>query len=83
MEKHSESTIAALLRHSTTTLVRRYAHLSQDHLRGAVEHLAQFGKPAQNPDIQTGTVTRTGNEEKPESGRDAEVVGNVGAGDGI
>ena len=30
--------------HSTTALVRRYAHLSPSHLQGVVEMVSQFGK---------------------------------------
>ncbi len=37
MTGHNEGTIAALLRHSTTVLVKRYAHLSPSHLKVAVE----------------------------------------------
>jgi site-specific recombinase XerD len=39
-----DSTVAALLRHSSTTLVQRYAHLSPTHLREAVEGVARYGK---------------------------------------
>ena len=37
-------TIAELLRHSGTGLVKRYAHLAPDHLKRAVEGVAAFGK---------------------------------------
>ncbi|MCB9774687.1 MAG: site-specific integrase [Nitrospiraceae bacterium] len=40
MNGQSDSTIAALLRHSGTALVQRYAHLSPTHLRAAVEGVA-------------------------------------------
>ena len=54
MTGHNEGTIAALLRHSTTALVKRYAHLSPSHLKAAVEGVAGFGKsPAEK---QTSTV---------------------------
>ncbi|ULA61725.1 MAG: Phageintegrase domain-containing protein [Nitrospira sp.] len=39
----TERTIAALLRHSGTSLVRRYAHLSASHLQNEVEKVAAFG----------------------------------------
>jgi hypothetical protein len=45
MNGQSDSTIAALLRHSSTALVQRYAHLSPTHLRAAVESVASYGKP--------------------------------------
>ncbi|MBX3326874.1 MAG: site-specific integrase [Nitrospira sp.] len=71
MTGHNEGTIAALLRHSSTALVKRYAHLSPSHLKAAVEGVAEFGKvlaekptnPIQDkkPEpILSGTVTETG-----------------------
>jgi hypothetical protein len=71
MTGHNEGTIAALLRHSTTALVKRYAHLSPSHLKAAVEGVAGFGKdpaavrasrvPAeQSEPVSNGTVTETG-----------------------
>lgn len=70
MNGQNEGTIAALLRHSTTALVKRYAHLSPSHLKAAVEGVAGFGKgaaqtgeqkaPSVNPEpISSGTVTDT------------------------
>jgi integrase len=44
MNSEGDSTIAALLRHSGTGLVKRYAHLSPTHLRNAVEGVASYGK---------------------------------------
>jgi site-specific recombinase XerD len=44
MNGHSDSTLAALLRHSGTALVQRYAHLSPSHLKQAVEGVSGFGK---------------------------------------
>jgi len=41
----TEATIANLLRHSGTALVRRYAHLSPSYLQEAVEKVSTFGKP--------------------------------------
>lgn len=71
MNGQNEGTIAALLRHSTTGLVKRYAHLSPSHLKAAVEGGAGFGKaPAAIPanqipgraakQVSNGTVTGTG-----------------------
>jgi integrase len=70
MNERRDSTIAALLRHSGTALVQRYAHLSASHLKSAVEDVASFGKPAQKEGkpteekqpIPNGTGTETGNE---------------------
>lgn len=70
MNGQNEGTIAALLRHSTTALVKRYAHLSPSHLKAAVEGVAGFGKPSADVQEQTaqeqkqepvsvGTVTET------------------------
>ena len=44
MSGATPNTIATLLRHSTTALVRRYAHLSPTYLKGAVEGVSAFGK---------------------------------------
>jgi len=44
MSGATEGTIAALLRHSSTALVRRYAHLSPSYLQEAVEKVALFGR---------------------------------------
>ncbi len=44
MSGASEGTIAALLRHSGTSLVKRYAHLSSSHLQQEVEKVAAFGR---------------------------------------
>ena len=74
MNGATESTIAALLRHSGTGLVSRYAHLSPSHLQAAVEGVATFGKP---------TVTETGMREVKAERNSMEVVENIGAGDGI
>lgn len=71
MTGHNEGTIAALLRHSTTALVKRYAHLSPSHLKAAVEGVAGFGKAleadrasqipaAKSEPVSNGTVTETG-----------------------
>ena len=49
MEGHNEATIAALLRHSSTALVKRYAHLSRTHLHAAMESVASFGKTNRQP----------------------------------
>jgi len=94
MSGQAEGTIAALLRHSTTGLVRRYAHLSPAHLKAAVEMVASFGKPApispetrqakaEEAPISNGTVTKTVTGETVANGTVREVVEKVGAGDGI
>jgi len=68
------ATIAALLRHSTTSLVKRYAHLSPAYLKEAVEEVSVFGRTKkETPDreaqpegitqISDGTVTKTGTRE--------------------
>jgi len=50
MNGAAEGTIAALLRHSTTALVKRYAHLSPSHLQAAVAGIMGFGKATAEPD---------------------------------
>jgi len=79
MNGQADGTIAALLRHKTTGLVKRYAHLSPSHLRAAVEGVASFGKEksepnrqiaeeAQNDTVSIPTVTKTGKEEREKVG---------------
>ena len=77
MSGEGEGTIAALLRHSTNALVRRYAHLSPSHLKAAAEHVANFGKTS------PASVTKTVTEGKSNGEETAEVVERFGAGDGI
>lgn len=72
MNGQAPSTIAALLRHSGTDLVVRYAHLSPTHLQRALEGVAGFGKiktepaaqrvaaPREEAGISVPTVTETG-----------------------
>ncbi len=74
MNGATESTIAALRRHSGTGLVVRYAHLSPSHLRVAVEGVATFGNP---------TVTKTGTQFMESKEKQVEMLEQVGAGDGI
>ena len=65
MNGQNDGTIAALLRHSTTALVKRYAHLSGGHLKAAVEGVAAFGKKELGEDKPAEqTVTVTGNKDK-------------------
>ncbi len=73
------ATIAALLRHSTTSLVKRYAHLSPDYLKDAVEMVSVFGKDESKPEgvmeekarFLAGTVTGTATKEQDEVRKDA------------
>jgi integrase len=92
MTGHNEGTIAALLRHSTTALVKRYAHLSPSHLKAAVEGVAGFGKdpavgrasqiPAgKSEPVSNRTVTETGMACSVGPVRDVQVRERVGAGD--
>nr|WP_086425217.1 site-specific integrase [Nitrospira cf. moscoviensis SBR1015] len=73
----NESTIAALLRHSGTGLVKRYTHINQPHLKQAVESVAQFGKETESSVSggQTGKKpeTRRSGEERKGSPNTAEV----------
>ena len=76
MNGQREGTIAALLRHSTTSLVKRYAHLSPAYLKEAVEGISTFGRvlslnslvsqeqqEASSRPMPNGTVTETGKAE--------------------
>lgn len=44
MADNTEDRIASLLRHSSTALMRRYAHLSPSYLQDAFEKVSRFGK---------------------------------------
>lgn len=94
MSGQAEGTIAALLRHSTTGLVRRYAHLSPTQPKAAIETVASFGKPSpstveprqretETAKISNGTLTKTVNGEVGQKGLAMEVIEKFGAGDGI
>jgi integrase len=69
------TTIAALLRHSTTSLVKRYAHLSPTYLKSAIEEVSIFGRVVSEQEVtdttkvetapsKNGTVTETGKGER-------------------
>ena len=84
MSGQTEGTIATLLRHSTTALVRRYSHLSPSHLHTAIETVAAFGKPTPiTASISGGTVTGTGTPSEQTEGKRMQVAESIGAGDGI
>jgi integrase len=84
MSGQTEGTIATLLRHSTTALVRRYSHLSPSHLYAAVETVAAYGKPTPKTGaISSGTVTETGTRQEQSEGKEMQVAESIGAGDGI
>lgn len=94
MNGQAPSTIAALLRHSGTDLVARYAHLSPAHLHGALEGVSGFGKVTrertqivmesrheEQNSIPSVTGTGTKHEERKRNGMQA--VESIGAGEGI
>ena len=94
MNGQAPSTIAALLRHSGTDLVARYAHLSPTHLQGALEGVSGFGKmkretteaipkSRQKGQFSIPTVTGTGIEQKEQEGEDMQVVESIGRGERI
>ena len=84
MSGQTEGTIATLLRHSTTALVRRYSHLSPSHLHTAVETVAAYGKPTPEIEaISNGTVKETGTSDEKSHGKETQVAESIGAGDGI
>jgi len=69
------TTMAVLLRHSTTSLVKRYAHLSPAYLKAAVEEVSAFGKAEPVAVAQVliapssdETVTKTGIGDRAEGG---------------
>ncbi len=78
----SDTTIATLLRHSTTRLVKRYTKLDVEYLQGVVEELSTFREPRRNQEeklpneagprpISNGTVTKTVTGERVEEGNRA------------
>jgi hypothetical protein len=94
MNGQAPSTIAALLRHSGTDLVARYAHLSPTHLQGALEGVSGFGKVKREtteavPELRheeqnsNPTVTGTGTEPDEREGDKAQVVDSIGRGERI
>ncbi len=78
MKGASDGEIAASLRHSSTALVKRYAHLSPSHLKGLMEKASAFGQPAgshgQEGQIDSGTVTKTGTATPALEVKDVEVI---------
>ncbi len=84
MAGHNDGTIAALLRHSGTVLVKRYAHLTPSHLDAAVESVAAFGKrkdeaiaqpthSQESPSFSNETGSKTGTGEGRELGSSTKV----------
>ena len=76
----TEGTIASLLRHSGTALVRRYAHLSPSYLQEAVEKVSSFGKVAKQP-VNTPAKQETESGDQEASGA-AETVSAIPTGPG-
>ena len=77
----TEGTIANLLRHSGTALVRRCAHLSPSYLQEAVEKVSSFGKVAKEP----AKTSKTPAKQEPKSGEEggaAETVSAIPTGPG-
>jgi site-specific recombinase XerD len=94
MNGQAPSTIAALLRHSGTDLVARYAHLSPTHLQGALEGVSGFGRPKREmtePALESRqegknsnpTVTGTGTEHEEQEREEGQAIETVGRGERI
>ena len=88
MNGQGPSTIAALLRHSGTDLVARYAHLSPSHLQEALEGVSGFGKvnpesaqtvpePRLEGENSIPTVTGTGTAHEEQKSESVEVIESV------
>ncbi len=58
-------------------------HLSQDHLKEAVEDVTGFGQTVSQSPNQNGTVTKTGNDQTVKEEKEVEVIDLIGAGEGI
>jgi len=74
MSGATEGTIASLLRHSGTILVRRYAHLSPSHLQDEIEKVLAFGK--------VGEQSTAKEERSAEGAKPTEVVGEQPSAEG-
>jgi len=87
MSGATEGEIAAALRHTSTALVKRYAHLSPTHLKGVMQKVAAFGQPEADgtPSVEKSEIAPQAPpaEDRAEAPNMAEVKGEVGAGDGI
>ncbi|MCH8041470.1 MAG: site-specific integrase [Nitrospinae bacterium] len=59
MSGATEQDIASCLRHSSTALVRRYAHLSPTHLKGVMEKVSAFSQPVPNRPISNESVAKS------------------------
>jgi integrase len=79
MEGATQYDIAACLRHSTTGLVKRYAHLSPTHLKGVMEKVSSFGKKVKTVSRPYGTVIGTVTSQAVGEAKSAKVVEIVGA----
>lgn len=79
MSGSTEGTIATLLRHSGTVLVRRYAHLSVSHLQDEIEKVSAFGKLAdqqagrKEPTVEQLEIREPVGEEKPAEGQPTRI----------
>ena len=69
MSGATEGTIATLLRHSGTVLVRRYAHLSPSHLQNEIEKVSVFVKVADQPTTEHSEPGEPVGEEEPVEGQ--------------
>ncbi len=83
MSGATERDIAEGLRHSSTALVKRYAHLSPSHLQGVMERVSSFEDSPSKASISNGTVTLTGNEDEQKEEEDTQVIECIGAGEEI
>ncbi len=59
MSGATEQEIATCLRHSSTALVKRYAHLSQPHLHTVLEKISGFGQHREESPRPERTVAKT------------------------
>ncbi len=69
MSGATEREIADCVRHEDTSLVKRYAHLSQGHLKEVMEKVSAFGKPKNKLAVSDDSVDRTEIKEPVEAGQ--------------
>ncbi len=72
MNVKSDRTIAALLRHTGTALVQRYAHLSSTHLKEAIEGVGRYGTVKEKKGVTK--VDSQPNSEGMENGTETKTV---------
>ncbi len=83
MSGATEQDIASCLRHSSTALLSRYAHLSPTHLKGVMEKVSAFSQPVPNRPISKESVEKSEKIEGEKVSKSALPIEKVGRGERI